>query len=334
MKEIGSFLPLDLRSTGEYHKDESGIAGLNSARAGIYHACRLYNCQSIHLPYYLCPTVKEFLRNHSINVKYYNINSSLEPVDLQQEDGYAVLIVNYFGIFSENKIRMLSDQFIRVIIDNSAAFYSKPIETAINVYSPRKFFGVPDGCYVIGENAEKHLDQYEQDYSSGTSSFLLSRLEYSLKETYKERMINEKRIDESDILRMSKLTKKLLGNIDYTKIKNKRRRNFNFAHELFKKINIIDPSLFIDEECNPLVYPLVIEEVAMHEKLKTNKIYTGRWWTHVLSEVEEDTYEAWLSKYMIPVPVDQRYGKNDLLYMSNIIKGICNDDGKSRQVKN
>lgn len=331
--EIGSFLSLDLRSTGEYHKQESNISRLNSARAGIYHACRIYNCQSIHLPYYLCPTVKKFLKNHSINIKYYYINSSFEPVDLQQEDGHAVLIVNYFGILSEKKIKMLSDQFKGVIIDNSAAFYAKPIETAINIYSPRKFFGVPDGCYVIGENADIYLNQYEQDYSSPTSSFLLSRIELNLHETYKDRMINEKRIDESDILRMSKLTQELLGNIDYTGIKNKRRKNFNFAHELFKKINLIDPSLFIDEECNPLVYPLVIEDATMHEKLKTNNIFTGRWWNHVLSEVQGNTFEAYFSKYMIPLPIDQRYGKNDLLHMYNVIIGIFNDDGGSGQVK-
>lgn len=317
--EIGSFLPLDLRSSGEYYKGESDIARFNSARAGIYHACRLYNCKSIYIPYYLCATVKEFLQNHSINVKYYNINSSFEPIDLNQEDGYAVLIVNYFGILSENKIKMLSDQFKRVIIDNSAAFYSKPLGKAINVYSPRKFFGIPDGCYVIGENAEKYLDRYEQDYSSGTSSFLLSRIEFGLTETYKERMLNEKRIDESDILRMSKLSSGLLGNVDYIGVKNKRRKNFNFAHELFGEINKIDPSQFIDEECNPLVYPLVIEDIALHEKLKANKIYTGRWWNHVLSEVSDNSFEAWLSKYMIPLPIDQRYGEKDILFMYNTI---------------
>ena len=323
--EIGSFLSLDLRSTGEYFKGESNIARLNSARAGIYHACRLYDCHSIHLPYYLCPSVRTFLENHSINVKYYNINSGFEPIDLHQEDGYAVLIVNYFGMLSENIIRMLSDQFNRVIIDNSAAFYSKPIGKAFNVYSPRKFFGVPDGCYVIGENAENYLNQYIQDYSSGTSSFLLNRIELSLNETYKERMINEKRIDESDILRMSKLSTALLGNIDYSEIKDKRRKNFDFAHELFGKINKIDPFQFIDEQCNPLVYPLVIEDASMNEKLKANKIFTGRWWNHVLMEVHDNTYEAWLSKYMIPVPIDQRYYKDDLQYIYNTITRISND---------
>ncbi len=278
--EIGSFLSLDLRPTGEYFSGESNIARLNSARAGIYHACRLYNCHSIHLPYYLCPSVRTFLENHSINVKYYNINSGFEP-----------------------------------------------IERAINVYSPRKFFGVPDGCYVIGKNAKKYVNQYKQDFASDTSSFLFKRIEYSLNDTYRERMINEKRIDESDILRMSSLSYALLGSIDYKRIKETRRKNFNFAHKLFKKINKIDPYLFIDKECNPLVYPLVIEDATMHEKLKANKIYTGRWWNQVLLEVQDNTHEAWLSKYMIPVPIDQRYGKDDLLHISDTISGI-HSDGK------
>ena len=154
LMEIGSFIGLDLKETGEFYNGETNIARLNSARAGIYHACRLLKCSSIHIPFYLCPNVKKFLSDHGIIVKPYFINNIFEPINLRQLTNHAVLLVNYFGIISASKIRLMANRFENVIIDNSAAFYSEPTEGCLNVNSPRKFFGVPDGCYVIGNNAD------------------------------------------------------------------------------------------------------------------------------------------------------------------------------------
>jgi hypothetical protein len=177
-EEIGSFIGLDLRDSGEYFQSELNKVRINSARAGIYHSCRLLDCNSIFIPYYLCPTVKRFLLKKGLEVKSYYINDRFEPENIIQKDREAVLLVNYFGILSVDKIKLLADKFKNVIIDNSAAFFSNPVKGCYNVYSPRKFFGVPDGCYVIGDNAEKYSEDYEQDFSSVTASFLLKRVEF------------------------------------------------------------------------------------------------------------------------------------------------------------
>ena len=328
--EIGSFIRLDLKDTGEYYKEGTNIARLNIGRAGIFHACRLYNCKSVYLPYYLCPTVKRFLFKNDMKVKFYSINDKFEPSDLMQEPDHAVLLVNYFGILSGTKMKKIANRFSNIILDNSAGFYSHPISGCFNVYSHRKFFGVPDGSYVIGDNAELYTSEYSQDYSSDTSSFLLKRIEYGLNLTYAERMKNEERIDNSGILRMSNLTNLLLKNIDYLYIKTKRQKNFHFAHSLFKEINRIEPTTDMDNECVPMVYPLVIENVDLNERLKEKKIFTGRWWNHVLFEVSDISFEAWLSKYMIPVPIDQRYGEQEILYVFNVIIDILSHGCQNR----
>lgn len=317
--EIGSFIGLDLRETGEFYEGDANIARLNSARAGIYHACRLLNCSSIHIPFYLCPTVKKFLSDHGIMVKPYFINNIYEPIDLRQLTNHAVLLVNYFGILSASKIRLMANRFENVIIDNSAAFYSEPTEGCLNVYSPRKFFGVPDGCYVIGDNAAKHVYDYEQDFSSPTASFLFKKLEYSTSETYSDRMVNEERINNSGLLKMSLLTRSLLNNIDYLSIKIKRKVNFQNAHSIFHGVNRIDLTMFVDSSCVPMVYPLVIERLDLDDKLKKNHIFIGRWWKSVLSELPDNTFEAWLSKYMIPIPIDQRYDIKTLNHINHVL---------------
>jgi hypothetical protein len=317
--EIGSFIDLDIRDSGEYYKGKKNIARLNSARAGIYHACRLYQCSSIYIPYYLCPIVKIFLIERGIEIKPYFINDKFEPISLDQENDHAFLLVNYFGILSLNKMKMLANQFKNVIIDNSASFYCDPIAECYNIYSPRKFFGVPDGCYVIGNEADKFTDQYEQDFSSLTATFLLKRIEFGLQPTYEERMKNEERINHSGILKMSELTKSLLNNIDYLNIKLKRKNNFSFANKLFRSMNKIDPTAYIDRNSVPMVYPLVIENSYLDNKLRNNQIFTGRWWNHVLSEVSDSSFEAWLSKYMIPTPIDQRYNKKEIKYIQHVL---------------
>jgi len=321
--EIGSFIGLDLRDNLEYYKGEKNIARLNSARAGIYHACRTLNCGLIHIPFYLCPTVKRFLSEHGITIKQYFINDNFEPIDISQQKCEAVLLVNYFGIISSGKIKSLASRFKNVIIDNSAAFYSEPMEGCLNVYSPRKFFGVPDGCYVIGAHADKYVVDYGQDFSSNTASFLLKRMEYSTSETYGERMRNEERIDGSGVLKMSQLTRSLLKSINYSSVKVKRHSNMQYASDLFQSINRLNPAFYSDELCVPMVYPLVIEDETLTERLRANKIYVGRLWKAVLEEVPKNSFEAFLSKYLVPIPIDQRYSKGDisLIYIL-IVEGV------------
>ena len=310
--EIGSFIELDLRNIGEYYKQDTDIVRLNAARTGIYHASRLLTCSTIYLPYYLCSVVRDFLIKKGLVVRYYSISDKFEPLLKGNENDTAILMVNYFGILSNSFVANLSKKFQNVIIDNCPAFFNQPIQGCYNIYSPRKFFGVPDGGYVIGKNAGRFMDEYKQDYSSETALFLLKRIEFGSSPVYKERMYNEDRISNSDILKMSVLTQSLLANLDYNHIKTKRQSNFKYAHKIFGSLNLIDPTFVADNYIVPMVYPLVIEDISLVEKLKMKKIYTGRWWQHVLSDVMENSFEAQLSKYMIPIPIDQRYSSTDL----------------------
>lgn len=316
--EIGSFIELDLRKGMEYYTG-SNIARLNSGRAGIYHALRVLACDTIHLPHYQCDTVRNFLLKKSIKIKYYSIDNDFNPINLTVENNEAVLFVNYFGIMSIDRMKSLISRFKNVIIDNSQSFFTKPLHGCMNVYSPRKFVGVPDGCYVIGNNANMFIDEYEQDYSSDTSLFLLQRIEKGCEASYKSRMKNERRIDSSDILKMSSLTRALLDNVDFETIKLKRKNNFEMADKLFKKLNKLNATIYYDKDCFPMVYPLVIENNSLLTELQNNKIFQGHWWSYLLDEVEKDSFEYWLSRYIIPITIDQRYGKQELEFTYRLI---------------
>jgi len=316
--EIGSFIELDLRKTGEYFKSNQ-IARLNSGRAGIFYSLQLLGVSKLYIPYYQCPSVFSFLEKKGVEVVRYYLDSSLMPQINTNEKDTAVLIVNYFGLFDSEKLIEIAAKFKNVIIDNSQAFYTKPIDNLLNIYSPRKFFGVPDGCYVIGNEAKKNEQLFEKDFSSSTSGFLLKRIEVGCNAVYSERQANEDRIEQSDVMQMSQLTQDLLLSIDYEIIKQKRIENYRIAHKLFKKFNMFNIEGLVGSEATPMVYPLLIEQENLVAILKENNIYTGRWWAHVLKSVDSTRIEHKLSKYMIPIPIDQRYGEKQLNLIYSII---------------
>ena len=124
--EIGSFLELDLRDTGELF-DGSEDCRLNLNRAGIYHCCRLLNVNKVLLPYYECFTVRDFLLGKGLKVDYYHIDKDFMPLDISQGDDTAIVFVNYFGLMSTEHMLSLIEGYKNVIIDNAQSLFAKPI---------------------------------------------------------------------------------------------------------------------------------------------------------------------------------------------------------------
>lgn len=319
--EIGSFIEMEFDGAGEYYKGENVIA-LNSGRAAIYHAARILDCKVVWIPFYQCPSVRDFLIKMGIKVKYYHIDKNFDPIDINQGKKEAVLIVNYFGIMSDKRMAFLRERYDNVIIDNSQAFFKKPDKTCMNVYSARKFTGVADGAYVVGNGADE-MNDYDQDYSSDTSLFLLRRIEHGCEgETYKLREENEKRIENSPPLKMSALTKVILGSVDYEKNKAKRKENFETACRFFDDINMLNPRMYYDWTCVPMVYPLLVEKEGLLAYLLEHKLFQGHWWAYLLKETDSACFEHYMSEYMIPISIDQRYSKKELEYTYNLVRGF------------
>lgn len=318
--EIGSFIELQFPKGREFYSQEKNIARLNTGRAAIWHAFRVLGCKAIWLPYYQCDTVRDFLLRKNVEIKYYHIDKEFNPTDLEPKSNEAVLLVNYYGIMSAARMAALASRYEHAIIDNSQAFFSKPLSNCMNVYSCRKFVGVPDGAYVIGANAEKYTDEYPQCHSSDTALFLLQRIEYGCEgKAYQSRGLNEHRIDTEDCMQMSKLTRSILDGTDYDEIKKKRKANFEYACGLWNDVNRINPLQYHDDETIPMVYPLVIEDDSLLKRLQDAKHFQGHWWSYLCDEMTENTFEHWLSRYVIPMTIDQRYGEKELNFLADMI---------------
>lgn len=319
--EIGSFIELQFPKGLEHYPQTEGVARLNTGRAAIWHANRVLGGNALWLPYYQCDTVRDFLRRKGVPLKFYHIDAEFNPTDLAPADGEAVLLVNYYGIMSSARMAALASRYGKVIIDNSQAFFSPPIPECMNVYSCRKFVGCPDGAYVIGTDAERFTGEYQECRSSDTALFLLQRIEYGCEgKAYQSRSKNEHRIDAEECMRMSKLTRTILDGTDYEHIIAKHRGNFATACRLWNSINRIDPMHYYDDATVPMVYPLVVEDDGLLGRLQAAKHFQGHWWSYLCDEMPESSFEHWLSRYVIPMTIDQRYGEADLKELDTIIR--------------
>ncbi|PNS34624.1 hypothetical protein RJ60_14630, partial [Mesotoga sp. B105.6.4] len=197
------------------------------------------------------------------------------------------------------------------------AFFTEPISGIETIYSPRKFFGVPDGAYLYSKCS---MDvELQQDISYNHCDFLLKRIDLSPEEGYSSFLGNEERLDNNPIRRMSKLTQTLLSSIDYEFVRKRRNENFFFLHENLRDKNELTELIESEAIDGPMIYPFLTRDTSLRKKLHNNRIYVATYWNDVFERADENSLEWQLAKYMIPLPIDQRYGNSDMIQVLNTI---------------
>jgi hypothetical protein len=64
----------------------------------------------------------------------------------------------------------------------------------------------------------------------------------------------------------------------------------------------------------------VVEDDALIQSLFDAKHFQGHWWSYICNELSESTFEYWISRFVIPLTIDQRYGKKEIDYLVSVIK--------------
>jgi len=319
-REIGGYFELEMTPDNkEYHPY---AIKLNSGRYCLQYIIRAKKYKKIYIPSYICDSVMQPIKNENITFDFYSINEDFEPIfNKQINDNECFLYVNYFGINARivNKIIL---KYQNVIIDNTQAFFELPSKTNDTFYSARKFFGVPDGAYLYSD--VKLNTPILRGISSDRMNFLLERIETSARNGYPLFQKNELYLDSCGLERMSKITMRLLKNIDYETCRNIRNRNFLFLHKKLSKFNelVIDPSSIN----GPMVYPFMNSASNLKENLINNNVYVATYWNEVKNRVKECSFENKLVNYLIPLPIDQRYNINDMNYIIKIIRSVEADE--------
>jgi hypothetical protein len=306
---IGGYLEFELRNNSMFHENAINV---NSGRNALRFLIRIKNIKKIKIPFYICDAVRDVLVEENVSFTHYGINSELLPnADFTEDD--CVLFVNYFGLL-DNKLYDIIKQTKNPIVDNSQAFFSTTFSDCDSFYSPRKFFGVPDGGILLTKCDNRC--NLSLDVSFSRCMHLLKRADLSAEEGFGDYQKNENLISTLPLCLMSNLTEKILKNIDYGYVKQKRIDNFNYLHEQLHGIN----ELIIENgKCCPLVYPLLINNNSIRDLLIENKIYCAKYWDDVVKYCDDSMFEYLLSNKLIALPIDQRYS---LEHMELIVKNI------------
>jgi len=315
MEEIGGFFELQLRKGEHYHK---GAVRLNTARNCLEYILRAKKYRKIYIPYLDSEVIWEPIKKLGIECEFYSVDFRLDPVfDKLLAEDEVFFYSDTYGIKCLTVEKLVEKYGKQLIVDNTHAFYSFPYMGIDTIYSPRKFFGLPDGAYLY---TDVLLDEeFEQDMAIPHMTHLLKRLEYgSANAAYQDYLNYCDSLIGQPIKRMSNLAEALLENIDYENLKERQISNFRYLHSVLGKYNEFVYDDFPADTC-PLSYMFYSEDQGLRKRLIDNKIYVSTYWKATLDLVEKDSAEYNIVNYLLPLPCDHRYDGEDMKRVADIV---------------
>lgn len=195
-----------------------------------------------------------------------------------------------------------------------------PVPGVDTLYTCRKYFGVADGAFLY---TDAHLTrELPRDESFERMHFLLGRYERSANEFYSEYVANNKRFETEPVKKMSRLTENFLRGINYENVARKRQQNFEFLDAELGSMN----ELSLKSVYGAFMYPLLMKDgAAIRKVLQKEKTYIPTLWPNVLEECEPESLEYRYAADILPIPVDQRYGTDDMKYLVEVIKSVSSE---------
>jgi hypothetical protein len=272
----------------------------------------------VYLPFYACDVLLQPIGRQGLSRAFYHVNERFEPVfdfsDLEEDEAF--LYVNYFGLLDQ-VVESLAANCQSLIVDNSQAFYSKPLPGVDTFYSPRKYFGVPDGSYLY---TDRLLDgPLERDRSFERCEHLLRRIDDGPECAYPPFCRGKEILGGLPLRSMSKLTFRILRSINYDEVARRRIETYSTLHEALRNMNTVEREL--KEGQVPMVYPLLDPRKGLRDYLISRHIYVPQYWPNVLEWTEEGSLEHEYALNIVPLPIDQRYGVQEMEAIISEVRG-------------
>lgn len=310
---IGGYFELELPQNEEYHPE---AISLNSGKNCLQYILQCRKYDKIYIPYYTCDVVLRPIRMLGLRYEFYHIDYNFEikdDIDLRANE--ALLYTNYYGIKSEYVKRLAEIYGNRLIVDNTQAFFAQPIAGIDTFYTCRKFFGVSDGAYLY-TNVRRN-EELPMSVSYQRVQHLIKRIDISPEGGFDDFHKSDEQLSEEDVRQMSKFTKRVMCSIDYQRVASIRRTNYNLINEHLHPFNKMQVALMQDDV--PMVYPFMADDRRLRNFLISNKVYSAKYWPNVDGWCAEESTEYRLANYMVPLPIDQRYGEEEMQVIISLI---------------
>ncbi|MGM9594033.1 MAG: hypothetical protein ACI3U8_06730 [Candidatus Onthomonas sp.] len=321
MGEIGGYLELEQFAGREYY---TGVRRLNLGRTAIQYALKALGARELWVPRFLCDSMLEACEKTDCRLHMYQIGDDLQPrlEEWQARPDCWLLLVNYYGQYSQEQILDWQARYGRIIVDNTQAFFQPPVEGVPTLYSIRKFFGLPDGAYLyLPEQVDDRAlyEALDRDSSRTRMGHLLGRYEASAGAFYQEMLANAHTFYDEPVKTMSRLTENLLRAIPYEQVKARREENWKRLHQLLGAQNPLNWPM----PEGPFVYPFYHPRAAaLKKELAAQKIFVPTYWNNVIRDEPEDSPEHRLAANLLPLPCDQRYGGAEMETLAQAVQAL------------
>jgi hypothetical protein len=316
---IGGYMEIALAERGSAAYPQT--TAFQSARAALFALLAVGRPRRIWMPRLICDSMIAPSMSAGVEVELYELTPDLRIAE-QVKPGRLdwLLYVNYFGICGHASSDALS-RFgpERVILDHSQAFYAAPPPCLAAIYSPRKFFGLPDGGLLatqlpVPRPAETDTRSVER------MKHLLLRLDDSPEAGYRDYRIAEETLEDFQPQGMSVLTRKLFASYDAEDARVRRNENFRRLHALLGKRNKV-PLALADVD-GPLCYPYAAERPGLRRALLERRVFVPSYWPEVLGRAARQSVEEYWVTSVLPLPCDQRYGDDAMTRMAGLVQSL------------
>lgn len=321
MREIGGYLELEDRGGEVLHRD---TVALNCGRNCLAYLAELRGIRRIWLPDFLCGSVRGVCEREGVEALTYLVGWDLGPAyGFPAEDGDWLYLVDYYGTLERADVERALGLFDgRVVVDEAQGYFRDPWRDADTLYTCRKFFGVPDGAFLATRDGARLCRELPRDESRERMGFVLGRVERPASEFYAESKANNGFFASEPVKRMSRLTERLLRCVDYGRAKRRREENWRILDEALGDGNLLWGPVERRAPEGPYMYPYMVEDPSgVREALAREGVYVPVLWPDVAGGTPGSLAED-LSRRILPLPVDQRYGEEEMVRMMEVL-GEC-----------
>ncbi len=314
MKEYGGYLEWEELEGSDYYPD---YLRFDAIRSALNYVVQKRGYRKVWIPYYLCGCIRETLTAMGMPYECYFIRDDFCPdisKELSKDD--CVFVVNYFGQLSNSVLVELKQKYTNIFVDNTHAFFREPVPGVDTGYTCRKYFGVPDGAYLSTDLVADDFDELPYDISFQRMQYIMGRYETDSNSHYQDFVKNDLMFRGVPAKKMSRLVKNILSGLDYQTIIQRRKDNFSCLHNALKGKN----QLTVCNEAGLFLYPFLCDDGAeIKKRLIEKKIYVPTFWPEVLDSCSENSWEYQLTKKLVLLPMDQRYNRQDMEYILDVI---------------
>lgn len=294
---------------------------LQSARAAFLALLQNGKPKRVWMPKLICDVMLEPLRVVDTEIVWYDLDDKW-AVDKQVSifPGDWLFYVNYYGVCKANIADLMRRfSWSQLVLDYSQSFFDQPEDVLATIFSPRKFFGLPDGGMLISKLTVPTPTVRDKG-SLRRSSHLMRRIAVSPEAGYEEYRRAEESLNDCKPKQMSMLTERLFESIDFASAGAKRRENFLYLHGKLGRDNCF--KFDIEGLVAPLCYPYLTNDRQLRQRLLENKVFVPTYWLDSVNRLGVDKAERMIAN-CLPLPIDQRYGIKHMDRIISIVGKGC-----------